>query len=555
VDESPAREPLDPAIPADLSEPAAFPDAGTDVRVVQTHLSHVFLTADRVYKLHKDADLGFVSFASQRARNLDGLRELELNRRLAPDVYLGIAPIERRDGRWRVGHLEPHPRDLGPGEHCLVMRRLPDGGDALSRLRDGRLTRAQLDRLAGTVARFHREHVLGPPCPYSEGDWLAHVLRPVEANFTSLLERTPGVVPRAEVEALRDLARSAWKQLEPAIARRRLEGRAVDGHGDLHLDHVWLESDDAPPLVIDCVAFDEALRHLDPASDVAFLAMDLADRGHPELAEHLLAAYARACDDHGLYRVIDFFMSYRAAVRAKVAALETADPGIPAAQRRQAEARARHRASFARRVLATRPVGRVTLVGGLIGGGKSTAARALAERTGAVVLASDELRAAVAPRDRERSQDGDSEWQGGRYAPEARARVYEALLERADPVVTSGRDVVLDASWSSRERRAAAREWASARGARCVLMEIRCDRRVALERLEARRRRGGDASEAGPEIYDEFARAFDDTSEWPAADHVVVDTSRDGWREGFPGNLGTGESPALGSLRAPEPGK
>jgi aminoglycoside phosphotransferase family enzyme len=160
-------EALDSSIPESLSTPNAFPDSSAPggVSAVQTHLSHVFLTNDRVYKLHKDVDLGFVSFATERERNLDCLRELALNRRLAPDVYLGIAPIERRRNSWGVGAVLSHPADLGPGEHCLVMRRLQAGRDALSLLQAGLLSRQQLERAARRLARFHHEQCLGRPSP------------------------------------------------------------------------------------------------------------------------------------------------------------------------------------------------------------------------------------------------------------------------------------------------------------------------------------------------------------------------------------------------------
>lgn len=544
-DSHPTRELLDPSLPEALATAGVLPETGSaGPSVVQTHLSHVFLTQDRVYKLHKDVDLGFVSFATQEARNRDCVRELVLNRRLAPDVYLGIVPIEPAGESWRVGAPVADPKELGPLEHCLVMRRLPDGRDALQLLEAAALTREQLDRLAKRLADFHREHPLPRPLPYSEPDWLRRIAGPVEANFESLLERTPGVVPESDVVALREATEHAWEEIQPAVARRRREGRAVDGHGDLHVDHVWFETDDAEPLVIDCIAFNEELRHIDPASDVAFLSMDLASRGHPRLAEHLLARYALAADDFGLYDVIDFFMSYRASVRAKVAALETKDERIPPGQRRAAEDRAQHRVDFARRVLAPRDPGRVYLVGGLIGGGKSTAARAIAAATGAVVISSDEVRRSIEARDASAAPG----WREGRYSRQATQRIYDALLERATPVVASGRDVVLDASWASKERREAARAWATEIGAHAEFVEIRCSRDVALNRLEARQKKGTDASEAGPEIYDDFARAFDDVDEWPAEHHRIVETDREGWQQRL-GAAMTDESPVLRALR------
>ncbi len=522
-------EPLEPGLAEALARPDAYPndpDAGGGVQVVQTHLSHVFLTRTRVYKLHKDVDLDFVSFASQRARNEDGLRELRLNRRLAPDVYLGLAPVERGGGSFRVGATIADPGVLGAGEHCVVMRRLPQSRDARSLLEAGQLGREAIRRLARQLAHFHCHHGLGRPSPFSADAWTLRIAHRVEANLESLLGRTPGVVSEKDVWRLQELARGAFARLEPCFEQRRVDGRAVDAHGDLHLDHVWFERDDADPIVIDCIAFDESLRRIDAASDLAFLAMDLGNRGRPDLAEHLLATYAAAADDYDLYHVIDFYIGYRAAVRAKVAALESVDSSIPEAQRTQAKERAQRRIDFALGVLSPRSPGRVHLVGGIIGTGKSTVARALAEETGAVVISSDEVRRAIEGR-----ETGETGWQQGRYAPESTERIYTAMLERAEPVVASGRDVVLDASWSRRDRRDRARSTADAWGAQSVFVEVCCPRDVTLTRLEERRRRGTDASEAGPALYDDFAAAFEAPDEWPTAARILVDSTQPDWRE------------------------
>ena len=168
------QDPLAPDLVAALREPAAYPgdaSAAGGVEWIQTHLSHVFLTAERVYKLRKAVDLGFVGFASRAERNADCLREVALGRRLAPDVYLGVASIERAERGVRVG---PPAEGLGgAGEHCVVMRRLPAGRDALSLLQRGELRGEVLDRIAERVAEFHASHGLGSPAPFSPEAWLA----------------------------------------------------------------------------------------------------------------------------------------------------------------------------------------------------------------------------------------------------------------------------------------------------------------------------------------------------------------------------------------------
>jgi aminoglycoside phosphotransferase family enzyme/predicted kinase len=516
-----------------LGAPGAYPDdasAALGVEQTQTHLSHVFLTSQRVYKFRKAVDLGFVRFTSRAERNADCLREVALNRRLAPDVYLGVAPLLHEPVR--VG---PAAEELfcaadgsGDAEHCVVMRRLPAGRDALSLLSRGELSRAQIERAAVFVARFHDRHGLGTPAPFGVEEWLLRCVGPMQDNLR-LLAATPAEAPARD--ALKELeARTAdfARRYADRFERRRLAGRAVDGHGDLHLQHLWYERDDADPIAIDCLEFSESLRRIDAAAEVAFPAMDLRYRGAVPLAERFLRVYARERDDFDLYGVVDGFASYRAAVRAKVARVAAADSAIDPVQRARAGESARRHLELAAQLLEARGAGALVLVGGIVGTGKSTAAAELADAAGAVVIASDRVRkrlGGLAPT--ERSGVGLDE---GIYDPAQSERVYAGLLERAAPVLDSGRIALLDATWSRAADRERARRFAQKRGAALLFVETRCAASVARERLARRQARGADPSDAGPEFHARSAARFEALEEWPAAGHRVVETDREDWR-------------------------
>lgn len=525
--------PLTPEILAALARPAAHggdPSAASGVEWLQTHLSHVFLTRERVVKFRKPVDLGFVCFTSLAERNADCLREVALNRRLAPDVYLGVAPLLLAGPGPRVG---PIAESLAPGEpvpeHCVVMRRLPAGRDALSLLRGGALSEQQLDAVAVRIARFHDAHALGAPAPFTPDAWRERCVRPVEDNFRLLGEADEAAVPAAVRARAETAAREfATRHAERFEARRRA-GRAVDGHGDLHLDHVWFESAAGAPLVIDCLEFSERLRRIDAAAEVAFLAMDLRYRGAPRLAERFLRSYARERDDYDLYCVVDYFVAYRAAVRAKVAAVAVADSGIAREQRERAAESARAHLELAARSLDPRPRGLLVLVGGVAGSGKTTVAEELAREIDGVAIASDRLRkqlAGLSPT--ARASDG---WRSGLYAPEVSERVYAGLRERARPVLVSGRPAILDATFSLRREREAVRALAAEVGCEVQLVEVRCAREVALRRLERRERAGDDASDAGPALYDRIAGAFEPPEEWPAERRTQIASDAPDWRQ------------------------
>lgn len=519
---------------ADLGGPGAYPhdpSAEGGVEAVQTHISWVFLTRERVYKLRKPARLGFLDFGTRTARNADCLRELTLNRRLAPDVYLGVCPLLEENGGVTVGPLretllERHPS--GAPEHVVVMRRLPAGGDALARLQRGALEPAHLDAVAETLAAFHARHSLGTPAPFNKEEWLVRCTSPVADNFAGL--RDAACVDAADVQAAAAAARAFEQAHAARFEKRRKAGRAVDGHGDLHLDHVWFEGRSLHPLMIDCIEFSERLRRIDAASDAAFLAMDLIYREYPELAERFLRRYARESDDFDLYGVVDYFIAYRAGVRAKVAALAAGAAEIPETQRASAAESARRHLDLARRALERPERGEATvvLVCGVIGTGKSSVAE----------LAADALHGAVISSDRVRKHRS-SLRASGRSAPKRKqalysaaevGRVYEAMLKRAAPVVESGRTVVLDATYGLRARREAARAWARERGLPLLLLEVRAEPASVRGRLARRAAAGTDASDAGPELYDASVAGFDAVEPWPEAGHRIVHTDAPDWR-------------------------
>ncbi|MCP4004239.1 MAG: AAA family ATPase, partial [bacterium] len=513
-----------------LTQVRAYPhdrSAERGVEHVQTHLSHVFLTPERVYKLRKAVSFGFVDFGSTHARNTDCRNEVDLNRRLAPDVYLGIAPIQRVAGLFELGAVSAVADFDADLEHVVVMRRLAQGRDALSLLEGGEFRAEMLDLVAERLAGFHAEHGLGRPAPFSASEWKKHIVEPVSDNFDALAANSSEEL-LDEIESCRQLTRSFesvhWERLE----QRRVEGRVVDGHGDLHLQHLWFEREDRP-IVIDCLEFSSELRRIDAAADVAFLLMDLRYRGRPGLAHRFARKYAAQSDDFGLYGVIDYFISYRAAVRAKVASLAGADPRLPAEQRAGAHASVSAHVALAKSALESRPKGSVVALCGTIGTGKSAVAEELAESLPGVPIASDHVRKHEAGL--KASDRASAAWNKGLYTPEARERVYEGLLERAKPVVDSGRTAILDASFARRATRSTLQTWGRKEGVEVILVEIVCPEDVVRERLERRASSGSGASDAGPELLERSLNHHETPDEWPRQRHVRIDTNDPEWRE------------------------
>jgi len=505
------------ALPDQLSKPEAWPYPGPRaVELIETHVSWVFLGDEDVIKVKKPINLGFLDFRALEARRRACDDEVRLNARLAPGTYLGVVPIARgRDGHLHIGGEGPVV------DWAVHMRRLSEEVRADAMLAHGALTNGHVDTIAEAIAAFHAGAAAAPRDDSQRWASLEAVSRNALENFAQT--RTLGGPLAAELP-LADVERQASSFLAEhgtRIAKRASAGRARDGHGDLRLEHVYFEHDGLR--VIDCIEFDERYRVADACADVAFLSMDLAAHGRVDLAERFLARYARAADDYELYDVVDFYESYRACVRGKVAAILANDTG--ASEGARAEGATLARRYFLLALAATRPwvvPPALVCVGGVIASGKSTVAEAIGEALSCPVVDTDRARKRMLHVG-ETHPLHDPSWQGA-YDSAVTDRVYAEVLSRASSVLASGRSVVVDASFRSRAWRARAGDLARRHGVRFHFVECRAPLELCRARLA---RREGGPSDGRLDIFDDFAARFEPVDEFLAPGHIVIDTSRD----------------------------
>lgn len=478
---------------AELSDPAAHPGLVGSVEVRQTHISVVFLTEDWAYKVKKPVKLGFLDYGTLERRRHFCQEEVRLNRRLAPEIYLGVVPITEQAGQLRF-------EGNGPAvEWAVKMRRLPDAARIKEWLLRGELERGTIEALAHKLAAFHRAADGGPEIARS-GHF--HVVaRNARDNFDQSAGQVGDTISDGVHERLRrltDATLQRWRGL--------IEGRADrlvprDTHGDLRLDHVFYFPDRTPPgdlLIIDCIEFSEQYRHADPVADLAFLHMDLIYHGRRDLARVLAERYAIAAQDEEGALLLPFYTSYRAAVRGKVEGLKLAETEVPAAERERARQKARAHWLLALEALEepTRRPG-VVLVGGMPGTGKSTLARSLASRAGFEVVRSDLVRKQLAA-----TSDPPP---AHLYSPEWDDRTYDACLARVERGLWEGRRVLVDATFRDATRRRqfldAARNWAVP----TVALQCQASPELVRERLEGRR---DDPSDADWQVYQRLAACW-----------------------------------------------
>jgi uncharacterized protein len=491
----------------------------------ETHISWVFMFERVVLKVKKPVDFGFVDFSTLERRRSACEAEVALNARLAPGVYLGLVPIlQKPDGRVQfgsVGEAAGYPAtSTMDGEiidWAVQMRRLLDRERADQLLAAGRLGAGDIERLAGRLAGFHAAAEAGAHIdPFGSPAAIGFNVR---ENFTQAGRALREVVTAREADQV-EAQQLGFLEEYGALFERRVRARRIrDGHGDLRLEHVYFHEQE-PPLVLDCIEFNERFRYADVCSDIAFLAMDLTWHGRTDLAELFLATYARESDDYDLYSVVDFYESYRAYVRAKICAIGygSASLGLEARERLERDARRYLLLALAAERPRIEPP-RLIAIGGIIASGKSTLAEALGKRLSVPVISSDRTRKAllgVAAT----SPVHDQPWTDA-YSEERTEQVYAEVMRRAEVVLDSGRSVIVDASFRTREMRERARRTARALGAEFVFVECRVPIEVSRCRLHARAL-APSVSDGRSEILDEFIERYEPVVELDATEHVVI---------------------------------
>ncbi len=477
-------------VAAFLADPATH--GGAAVRRIDTHAAMVFLAGDRAIKLKRAVWFPFLDFSTVEKRRLNCEREVALNRRTAPSLYLGAVPVTRtKDGRLQIDGCGK------PVDWIVIMRRFDDSALLDDMAGRGTLTRELMLDLADTIAAFHREAER-----VTEAGGLAGMRWVVEDNIEELSEMKEIVAP-SSIDEFAAESRTALGRVASTLEARRKGGYVRRCHGDLHLRNICLL--DGRPTLFDCIEFNDAIACIDTFYDLAFLLMDLDHRGHRPFANLVFNRYiARTADTGGLVPLA-LFLSCRAAVRAKVEAARamTAREVGPAREARKAA-----RAYLERAQIYLRPIRpRLVAVGGDIGSGKSTLAHALAPglgaAPGAVVLRSDVLRKQML------GCDILSRLPPERYDEETTRRTYEILVRETCAALAAGHSVIADATFASPTLRHRIERAAESAGVPFTGIWLRAPLAVREARIAGRR---NDASDATVDL----ARNRPEVSESPA---------------------------------------
>ena len=462
-----------------LLSPARHAPGVTRVDLVQTHISWVLLAGDFAYKIKKPVVLPFLDFSTLPKRQRYCGDELRLNRRFAPNLYLEVVGIYNtpEDPQWEGTGA--------PIEYAVKMRRFDEAGRLDHMCARGDLRPKHLSDLADTLVSLHEAAAVAPPD--SRFGSAASILGPAQDNFADVLRFFPEAEVKTRLAALRTWTEVQFAQLAPLMAARKQAGRVRECHGDLHLGNIVLIGQRVQ--MFDCLEFNDDLRWIDVASDIAFTYVDLLAHQQPGLANWFLNEVLSRSGDYEAARVLRFYAVYRAMVRAKVAAIRTS-------QTRDDGREVLAYIALAEQLLAQLPL-QLVITHGLSGCGKTVASNALLQTD--PHAATLRLRSDV---ERKRlfgltgTARSGSALDGGIYTADAHARTYAHLGKLATELLNAGWSVIVDAAFLQRAERDHFCSLAQLAGAGFSILAPQATPEQLRERIESRRVVGTDASEA-----------------------------------------------------------
>jgi aminoglycoside phosphotransferase family enzyme/predicted kinase len=471
-----------------LKDPAAYDHPADEVTVIQTHISVAFLAGEFVYKIKKPLNLGFLDFSTLEKRGYYCREEVNLNRRLCPEIYLGVVTVNDDDGKITIG---------GAGEvidYAVYMKRLPQSGMMDVMLERDEVTKEHVAMIALELAQFYEKARTG------EGIDEFGTAEAISINTTENFDQTHKyigeTIDKNIYDEIKEYTDNFYSQHGDLIQSRIDGGYIREGHGDLHARNICFADDRV--YIYDCIEFNERFRIGDVADDIAFLSMDLDFHLYPGLAAHFVNEYIRITKDTGLLKMLNFYACYHAYVRGKVLSFELDEPEISASERERAKSEARLYFALSHHyaVSEQRPFLGITF--GPSGTGKSAVSHPVTEELGAELISSDIVRKelfGIKP-DEHKYEPPNK----GIYSREASEKTYDEMFNRAKKSLGEGRPVILDATFLIPKQRKRAGHLAGQMGARFFIIETTCPEEVVKKRI-AKRMVSGSYSDATVDIY------------------------------------------------------
>ncbi len=477
-----------------LLSQATWPHKIAKLELLETHISWVVLTGEFAYKIKKPINFGFVNYETLDKRKHFCDLEIELNRRFAPDLYLGVVPIFQQGHCIQVGEIAEGEGEEIPAnpplEYAVKMRQFRQKDILTCHLREADLSPKMVDNFAEDIADFHKQaecalptmNCVQPPC----------IAREALDNFVILEEFFADDIRLASIQKLKVWTVEQIESLMPVFEARLRQGKIKRGHGDLHLKNIICLPDRLQ--AFDGIEFNEQLQFVDILSEIAFPVMDLMARGRGDLSWRLLNAYWESCGDYTGAQVLRFYLVYRALVRAKVTTLTPANSsederlkhakGDPIHDKKTGTwDKYLETATFFAFDLSPK----ITITHGFSGSGKSTLAMQRIEKEGGIRIRSDVERHRMAAEFHVPNE----------YTPAMTDWVYAYLNQQTRNLVLAGLSVYIDATFLKHGQRLPFQELAQDLNVEYEILDCDAEYSELCERI---RQRTNDPSDATLEV-------------------------------------------------------
>jgi aminoglycoside phosphotransferase family enzyme/predicted kinase len=478
-----------------LLKPSFYNHAVDKIELVETHISWIILTGEFAYKIKKPVNFGFLDFSTLQKRRFYCEEELRLNRRFAPQLYLDLITITG---------TEDLPTLTGTGdalEYAVKMKQFPSAALLSNMLDNGDLRERHMDRLAQTLADVHLTAAVAET--ESRFGSLEAVSQPVSENFQQLREQLQAPEILQQLEKLESWSNAAEQRLQTEISKRKQQGYIRECHGDLHLGNIIMLQEKIIPF--DCLEFNENLRWIDVLSEVAFLIMDLDDHQRTDLSRRLLNKYLEFTGDYSNLGILQYYMVYRAMVRAKVNALQLNQATLDQEKIDSTLSECKSYITLGNLYIAERkPL--LIITHGFSGSGKTTISQFILEALPVIRIRSDIERKRLFKdqisgiNEENKNNVNQSEINSGMYTKEKSDLSYEHLRKLAEDIILAGQSVIVDAAFLLAEQRQHFSQLASLLNVPFRIIDCHADHAILEQRIQERQIYGDDASDASLDI-------------------------------------------------------
>lgn len=497
-----------PILIRQMLQPSFYPHpVAESIELVQTHISFILLTGDYAYKVKKDVDFGFLDFSTVEKRQHFCREELRLNRPQAPEFYLEVLPISKVGDRFQLSE------DSHPVEYALKMRQFPQENLLINLFERGNLTFDHLTTLGQKVAQFHLN---APTNDYiREFGKIAKIRQAIEQNYDQTDQYIGRGQTQKQYEETQQFTDRFLEEYDSLFQSRIEQNWIRECHGDLHLKNMFLWKDRI--MLFDRIEFNEEFRFVDVMYDVAFTVMDLDGRGRSDLSNQFLNTYIERTGDWEGLQVLPFYLCRQAYVRAKVNSMMLDEPEISKQKKQEIQQEAGLYYKLAWEYTHQKS-GKIIMMSGLSGSGKSTVARQLSGRINAIQIRSDAVRKHLGgiPLNQRGTE--------ALYTTEMTQKTYNRLLELGIILAKQGFAVILDAKYDRQQLRENVITECESHQLPLSILECVAPVEVLRSRLQ---QRGEDITDATVDLLESQQQAAEPFTESEKAYVTSIDTTRD----------------------------